>query len=186
MAHLTVMGDYQGPGEQKAAETLARDLPDAWRVIAGRKLSGPRRDDLDLVVVGEHAVFVLDEKSWGPQITLGDQFWRVRGGERRNPLDRVNHLARVLAGQFRDRVPGYRAAAQWLRDWDASFGSELQPVRDAVIAFLLGLQGRERRPDRIGPYEIVEEIAPVGVARCFHAKDGSRTVILRCNPMHFL
>ncbi len=220
MAHLTVMGDYQGPGEQKAAETLARDLPDAWRVIAGRKLSGPRRDDLDLVVVGEHAVFVLDEKSWGPQITLGDQFWRVRGGERRNPLDRVNHLARVLAGQFRDRVPGYRAAArgrhlvaagvvfshdaveltrdssysdgdvvcrlrdaaQWLRDWDASFGSELQPVRDAVIAFLLGLQGRERRPDRIGPYEIVEEIAPVGVARCFHAKDGSRTVILRCYP----
>ncbi len=29
MAHLTVMGDYQGPGERKTAETLARDLPDA-------------------------------------------------------------------------------------------------------------------------------------------------------------
>lgn len=70
MAQLTVMGDYQGPGEQKTAETLARDLPDAWHVIAGRKLSGPTRDDLDLVVVGERAIFVLEEKSW-PEVRLG-------------------------------------------------------------------------------------------------------------------
>ena len=40
MAELIVMGDYQGPGEQKTAETLARDLPGSWYVIAGRKLSG--------------------------------------------------------------------------------------------------------------------------------------------------
>lgn len=222
MAHLTVLGDYQGPGERKTAETLAQDLPDSWHVIAGRKLSGPRRDDLDLVVVGERAVFVLDEKSWGPRIRLGDQIWRVRGSERRNPLDRVNHLARVLAGQFRERVDGYRAAArgrhlvtagvvlsydnvdliwddsyadgdvvssladaaEWLLQWDAKFGDELSTVRENVIAFLLGLPERESRPLRIGPYEIVEEITPIGVARCFHARDGNRTAILRCYPMH--
>jgi serine/threonine protein kinase len=110
VAELTVMGNYQGPGEQKTAETLARDLPASWHVIAGRKLSGPRRDDIDFVVVGEHAVFLLEEKAWGPRIELGDQFWKVHGQERRNPLDRANHLARVLAGQLRGRVPGYRSA----------------------------------------------------------------------------
>lgn len=112
MAELIVMGEYQGPGEQKTAETLARDLPRSWLVIFGRKLSGARRDDLDFIVVGEHAVFLLEEKYWGPRLVLGDQYWMVNGGERRNPLDRINHLARVLAGQFRSRVAGYRAAAQ--------------------------------------------------------------------------
>lgn len=107
MAALRVMGDYQGPGEEKTAQYIADNLPDSWYVIAGRKLSGPTRDDLDLVVVGEHAVFVLDEKAWGPRIVLGDQIWKVKGEERRNPLDRTNHLARVLAGQFREKVSGY-------------------------------------------------------------------------------
>jgi serine/threonine protein kinase len=103
------MGVYQGPGEEKTAQYLASNLPNSWYVIAGRKLSGPTRDDLDLVVVGERAVFVLDEKAWGPRIVLGDQIWRVKGEERRNPLDRTNHLARVLAGHFRERVSGYSA-----------------------------------------------------------------------------
>ena len=112
MAELIVMGEYQGPGEQKTAETLARDLPTSWLVIFGRKLSGPRRDDLDFIVVGERAIFVLEEKHWGPRVVLGDQIWKVNGRERRNPLDRVNHLARVLAGQFRERVGGYGAAVR--------------------------------------------------------------------------
>jgi serine/threonine protein kinase len=222
MAKLTVMGDYEGPGERKTAERLARDLPDSWHVIAGRKLSGPRRDDLDLLVVGERAVFLLEEKSWGPRIELGDQIWRVKGAERRNPLDRANHLARALAGQFRDRVPGYGAAVrghrpviaavvlshdaleivagpgyfdgdavvrlgdatEWLRRQDATCGTELRPVREGVITFLLGLPGRDSTPERIGPYQVMEEIEPIDTARCFYAKDRDRVVILRCYPMH--
>src|SRR4051794_9796839 len=111
MAHLEVMGEFQGPGEQRTAQTLAGQLPAGWVVIAGRKLAGEQRDDLDLVIVGDHCVFVLEEKSWGPRVELHDKYWRVKGEERRNPLDRVSHLARVLAGHLRDRVPGYAAAA---------------------------------------------------------------------------
>ncbi|MCW3842860.1 protein kinase [Micromonospora yasonensis] len=222
MARLTVMGDYQGPGERKTTETLARDLPDSWEVIAGRKLSGPRRDDVDLVVVGDRAIFLLDEKAWGPEITLSDQYWLVRGEERRNPLDRVNQLARALAGQLRDHVHGYRTAvggrrlvvagvvlshdhltlqydgtyadgdvvqplseaAAWLQREDAKFGTDLFSARTDVIDFLVGLPGRDSLPARIGPYQIVQELAAIGVARCFHARDGRRTVILRCYPMH--
>ncbi|WP_460362595.1 protein kinase domain-containing protein [Actinocorallia lasiicapitis] len=222
MAELFVLGEYQGPGERETAETLARDLPQHWCVLAGRKLSGPDRSDLDLVVVGERAIFLLEEKHWGPRIELGDQVWRVRGEERRNPLDRVNHLARVLAGQLRGHVPGYRTAiggrrivvagivlsyegvelaptsdfidgdavkrlsdvSTWLRLRDAEYGADLGGVREAVLRFLTGLPARGSLPERIGPYRIVQEIEPIETARCFHAKDGARTVILRCYPMH--
>lgn len=222
MAELIVMGDYQGPGEQKTAETLARDLPASWFVIFGRKLSGPRRDDLDFILVGERAVFVLEEKHWGGRVVLGDQIWKVNGRERRNPLDRVDHLARVLAGQFRERVPGYGTAvrgsrlvtaavvlsndavtvtagpdyfedepilrldeaARWLVGEDAGYGPALLAVREPLVAFLLGLPARDSRPERIGPYDIVEEIEPIETARCFHARYEGRTVLLRCYPMH--
>jgi serine/threonine protein kinase len=222
VAELIVMGEYQGPGEQKTAETLARDLPGSWLVIFGRKLSGTRRDDLDFIVVGEHAVFLLEEKYWGPRLVLGDQIWRVNGAERRNPLDRVNHLARVLAGQFRSRVAGYRAAvgngrlvlaavvlsndavtvtagpgyvdeepvlslteaARWLVDEDVRFRPGMRAVREPLVAFLRGLPGRDSKPERIGPYDIVEEIEPIETARCFHARYAGKTVLLRCYPMH--
>lgn len=222
MAELIVMGEFQGPGEQKTAETLARELPNSWYVIAGRKLGGARRDDLDLVVVGERAVFLVEEKAWGPRVEVGDQFWKVKGEERRNPLDRVNHLARLLAGQFRERVPGYKSvmrgrrivnaavvlsfdavevvtdashaedepvlrladASRWLLDQDATWGSEFGQVRDAVISFLTGLQGRDSKPEQIGPYRIVQEIEPIEGARCFYARDGGRVVILRCYPKY--
>jgi len=222
VAELIVMGEYQGPGEQKTAETLARDLPGSWLVIFGRKLSGTRRDDLDFIVVGEHAVFLLEEKYWGPRLVLGDQIWRVNGAERRNPLDRVNHLARVLAGQFRSRVAGYRAAvgngrlvlaavvlsndavtvtvgpgyvdeepvlslaeaARWLVDEDARYRPGMRAVRESLVAFLRGLPGRDSKPERIGPYDIVEEIEPIETARCFHARYAGKTVLLRCYPMH--
>ena len=112
MARLWVMDDYQGPGERKTAETLAQELPDSWDIFVGRKLSGPTRDDLDLVIIGEHAGFVLEEKSWGPRIILGDQNWLVKGQERRNPLNRVGYLSRVLAGEFERRVPHYKATVR--------------------------------------------------------------------------
>jgi serine/threonine protein kinase len=221
VAELIVMGDYQGPGEKKTAEALARELPGSWSVIFGRKLSGARRDDLDFIVIGEHTVFLLEEKYWGPRLVLGDQVWRVNGGERRNPLDRVNHLARVLAGQFRDRVPGYRAAVRgarlviaavvlsndtvtvtagpdyandepvlrlaeatrWLLAQDARYGPGIAPVRDELVAFLRGLPLRNAKPERIGPYDIVEEIEPIETAHCFHARNAGKTVLLRCYPM---
>lgn len=107
MARLEVLGDFQGPGERKTAEQLAADLPADWLVVAGRKLPTRARDDLDLIVVGQRRIWVLEEKSWGPRVELGDVTWRVKGEDRRNPVDRVAHLARVLAGTLRDRVPGY-------------------------------------------------------------------------------
>src|SRR3954447_4936666 len=110
MAHLDVMGDYRGPGERKTAETLAAELPESWHVIANRALPTEDGDDLDLVVVGERGIYLLEEKAWGPKLVLGDHTWRVGASERPNPLNRVRHLGRVLAGTLSKRVHGYREA----------------------------------------------------------------------------
>src|SRR5262245_55407120 len=222
MAHLEVMGEFQGPGEERTATRLAADLPAGWYVIAGRKLGGESRDDLDLIVVGERTIFVLEEKFWGPRLELHDQYWRVGGDERRNPLDRVNHLARALAGRMRTLVPGYSGASQgahlvaagvvlsnpavevtigadfqdgdslhtldggagWLRSRDAATRGNLAGVRAAVLTFLLGLHQRNGRIERLGPYTIDDELAPIGEVRCFQARDGDRAVLLRCYPLY--
>jgi serine/threonine protein kinase len=111
MARLSVMGDYHGPGERRTAEVLAHDLPEHWVVVAGRSLPTPQRDDMDLVVIGDRVIFVVEEKSWGPRLAMGDRFWIVNGEERPNPLDRVSHVARVLAGVLREKVSGFALAA---------------------------------------------------------------------------
>lgn len=108
MATLEVQGEYEGPGEQKTAERLAAELPDPWLILAGRKLPGENRDDVDLLVIGEHRVFVLEEKAWGPRIVVDDNRWLVGNDWRVNPLNRNGQLARRVAGLLRDRVRGYK------------------------------------------------------------------------------
>ena len=94
---------------------MRRELPARWHVFTGRKLSGARRTTLISWWSVSARSSSLDEKHWGPRIQLGDQFWRVKSEDRRNPLDRPNALARVLAGQFRDRVRGYQSAIRGRR-----------------------------------------------------------------------
>ncbi|MCL3862943.1 NERD domain-containing protein kinase family protein [Actinotalea sp. K2] len=108
MATLELLGEYEGPGEQKTAERLAAELPARWLILAGRKLPGENRDDVDLIVIGEHRVFVLEEKAWGPRVVVDDNRWLVGDDWRINPLNRNGQLARKVAGLLRDRVRGYK------------------------------------------------------------------------------
>ena len=109
MADLRVKGDYVGPGEQKTAEYLAAHLPDDWVIFAGRKLPGPNRDDVDLMIVGKSLIFVIEEKSWGPTVVVDDNYWYVKNEARPNPLNRVAQLARIVAGTLRDKAKGYKS-----------------------------------------------------------------------------
>nr|WP_219417036.1 protein kinase [Pseudonocardia nigra] len=111
MARLHVLGDWHGPGEEKAARRLAEDLPPDWDVIAGRNVpSGMGTVDLDLVVIGRHAVFVCEEKAWGPHVVTGEVSWYVKGERRHNPVNQVSHAAKVLAGRLKLKVPGWAQA----------------------------------------------------------------------------
>ncbi|OXR40746.1 Serine/threonine-protein kinase PrkC [Nocardia cerradoensis] len=108
MARLHVLGDWHGPGEEKAANTLASRLPDEWDVIAGRQIpTHTGTVDLDLVVVGQQAIYVCEEKAWGPLVDAGEVTWYVNGQQRSNPVDQVAHASRVLAGRLRDKIAGW-------------------------------------------------------------------------------
>lgn len=109
MAKLHVLGDWHGPGEEKAARRLAADLPNGWDIVAGRDVpSGFGTVDIDLIVVSPRAVYVLEEKSWGPHVVAGEVAWYVGGDKRHNPNNQVQHAVRVLAGRVKSRVPDWR------------------------------------------------------------------------------
>jgi serine/threonine protein kinase len=108
MADLRVKGEYVGPGEQKTAEFLAERLPEDWVIFAGRKLPGPNRDDVDLIVVGNSLVFVLEEKAWGPKVVVDDNNWYVGDDARPNPLNRVAQIARIVASTLRSHANRFK------------------------------------------------------------------------------
>ena len=109
MAKLHVLGDWHGPGEEKAARRLTAELPGSWDIVAGRDVpSGMGTVDIDLIVVSPRAVYVLEEKSWGPHVVAGDVAWYVGGDKRHNPNSQVQHAVRVLAGGIKRRVPDWR------------------------------------------------------------------------------
>lgn len=112
MARLHVLGDWHGPGEEKAARRLAAELPDeGWDVVAGRNVpDGTGTVDLDLVVVGPQAVFVVEEKAWGRHVVTGEVSWLVNGRPRHSPANQVSHATKVLAGRLRTWVTGWRQA----------------------------------------------------------------------------
>ena len=102
VAKLHVLGDWHGPGEEKAARRLAAELPGGWDIVAGRDVpSGMGTVDIDLIVVSPRAVYVLEEKSWGPHVVAGEVAWYVSGERRHNPNSQVQHAVRVLAGRIK-------------------------------------------------------------------------------------
>ncbi|QJY49851.1 protein kinase domain-containing protein [Pseudonocardia broussonetiae] len=115
MAQLHVLSEWHGPGEEYAATRLAAELPDDWHVIAGRQLPDPRGAiDLDLVVVGLNGVHLCEEKSWGPDVVVGEVTWYSNGQARPNALNQCSHAAKVLAGRLRTKVGGWGVAAKQL------------------------------------------------------------------------
>ena len=60
--------------EAEAAIALSHELPESWSIICNKMLWTPyaRRFELDMVIVGEHGVYVIDEKSWRSPVKCGD------------------------------------------------------------------------------------------------------------------
>lgn len=111
MARLHVLAEWHGPGEQKTAERLRDELPDGWDVIAGLLLPNPMGAvDIDLIVVGQRAVYVCEEKAWGPHVVAGEVAWYVEGERRPDPSGQTAHARWLLTGRLRDRVTGWTAA----------------------------------------------------------------------------
>ena len=82
-----------------------------------------------------------------------------------------------------DSILALDEASQALLDLDAS-ETALGNVRSEVVEFLSGLEARSGTPEKLGPYTVSQELAPVGTTRVFvGADDLDRPVVLKCYPM---
>ena len=108
MAELIQQGEFMTAGEEKTARHLRDNLPASWKIIANRVMPFPdgRVYEIDLIIVGENLLFVLDEKGWRGIVHGNANYWQLESGETRdNPLNKIEMIARKLAGQMREHVP---------------------------------------------------------------------------------
>lgn len=107
MAELIQTSCFVTPSEQETA-TVLRGLPPAWFVVCNKELVSPSGFvyELDFVIIGEHLVFAVDEKSWKGVIRGNENIWVLPSGESRpSPLAKLGHASRQLAGMLRGRIP---------------------------------------------------------------------------------
>src|SRR5258706_5951325 len=106
MAEMIYAGEFATESEKRAAAILAR-LPDDWIVICNKTLATHgRTSEIDFIIIGQRLVFMLDEKSWVGNITGTDQFWNSSTGySARSPINKVDYVARPLAGHLRAKIP---------------------------------------------------------------------------------
>jgi len=101
MAQLVSAGPFATEGERRAAKVL-QQLPTNWVVICNKILPhGDRSHEIDFIVIGDHYIFLLDEKSWKGKILGNDQIWvRADGFSLRSPLTKADYVAKVLFGHI--------------------------------------------------------------------------------------
>lgn len=99
--------------EADAAIALSHELPDSWSIVCNKMLWTPyaRRFELDMVVVGDHGVYIIDEKSWRSPVKCGPEWWTIASGKAvRNPLNKAENAAAVLGTTLTSDVPALRGA----------------------------------------------------------------------------
>src|SRR6266496_4164366 len=105
MAEMIYAGEFATESEKRAAEILAK-LPADWIVICNKMLATQGRTfEIDFIIIGQRLVFLLDEKSWSDTMTGSDQCWVFANGRSvTSPLNKVDYIARPLAGHLRAKV----------------------------------------------------------------------------------
>lgn len=88
---------------------LSKALPESWTIICNKILFTDygRSFELDMIIVGEHSVYVVDEKSWRGHIICGAEKWTTSSGIRvRSPLTNVDMACKILSGHLRREIAG--------------------------------------------------------------------------------
>lgn len=107
MARLLDLGGAPVNETERVVIRLLLDrLPADWGVIPNASLPDPRTGhayEYDAIVVGDHAIFVVEVKGWRGLIRqLGRADWQLDNGRvERNPLPLADQKARVLASHVK-------------------------------------------------------------------------------------
>lgn len=109
MARHTKGGPPRNESERWAIDYLERNLPDDYWLISNIDITDQQgnRLEVDALVIGRWAVYVLEIKGYTGKVVAGEQVWDLGGGySERSPLGTLGHKARVLASRIRDRITG--------------------------------------------------------------------------------
>ena len=111
MAEMIYAGEFATESERRAAGILA-SLPDDWIVVCNKTLATHgRTSEIDFIIIGHRLVFLLDEKSWTGDILGSDQCWVLpRGNSVNSPINKVEYVARPLAGHLKARIPSLQSS----------------------------------------------------------------------------
>jgi serine/threonine protein kinase len=93
-------------GEALVFRYLEDELPGTYTLIPNVEVveKGRPAFEYDLIIIGPHAVYVVEVKRWLGGIQGDDYTWRVAGRHRRqNPWPTANNKARVLKSQIQRR-----------------------------------------------------------------------------------
>lgn len=150
MAELIDLGGGPvNPTEREIIRLLVKGLPKGWSVIPNASMPDRRTGhpyEYDAIVVGPHAVYVVEVKGWRGTIRqLGQSDWQLEGGRiERNPLPLADLKARVLASHLKDADLGGRAPY---------VQACLVCGADATVFEIFGTDARRcLRPSEIVPY----------------------------------
>lgn len=106
-----------GPGERITFDALRAALPPTWHVVWGRDIPTAfvtqLQRETDFIVLGEHLLFIVEEKHWsGPYTGDAVTWWTADKAPRDSPLKQASDLARKLSGLIKGRFPTIGKAFQ--------------------------------------------------------------------------
>jgi hypothetical protein len=168
LARLIHAAEFATEGEARAAEAL-RSLPDDWIVICNKTLvtRSARSFEIDFLVLADHYVFAIDEKSWRGRIHGSDQLWvRSDGSSETSPLSKITYVANVLAGELRAKVAHLRDVRDHFVQGMVllSAAEELPRIRDPRaddgVALLEGIGDRLTRFDQGAQHQALSPFRP--------------------------
>ncbi len=112
MAKLIQLQPRASEGERRTADLLRSQLPDEWVVVCNALVVtwGGATHEVDFFVVGDHGVYLVDDKSYNGIVVAGRGHWQVGDRQVQNPVEKAEMVAKTAAAQLRDGAPGLGAA----------------------------------------------------------------------------
>jgi serine/threonine protein kinase len=109
-------GETEYPWEREAIDFVIEGLPDVdpyhvWPLHELLVPSTGKLYELDLIVIGKHALYLVEAKSWPGKVTGDVRDWQIhmpgvpRPQMKENPYHLVNRKAKVLATLVRNELP---------------------------------------------------------------------------------
>lgn len=177
-------------GEQRLQNYLQVRLPDDYIVIPNVNLAitGPNHVmkywEYDVIVIAPHAIFNIENKDWGGNLTGDDYAWFVNGQERKNPHETAGLKSRILASKLKNIHPDWNfgqvlTLVTLSNPQQSKFGmdphcecyNQTFTLGDELIQFL-------STPELIGrrPHQINEVQKPIAELLCGQSAEHQRKV----------